>query len=80
MAELQAANGSQVLIAGRRQRDGEELAGRLGEGAAFIRCDVTLESDVARAVARVGSRCRRASPERGRLLADELIRRQGCCA
>jgi NAD(P)-dependent dehydrogenase (short-subunit alcohol dehydrogenase family) len=50
-AELLAANGSQVLIAGRRQREGDELARRLGERAAFIRCDVTLESDVVRAVA-----------------------------
>jgi NAD(P)-dependent dehydrogenase (short-subunit alcohol dehydrogenase family) len=50
-AELLAANGSQVLIAGRRQREGEDLAYSLGERAAFIRCDVTLESDIARAVA-----------------------------
>jgi NAD(P)-dependent dehydrogenase (short-subunit alcohol dehydrogenase family) len=50
-AELLAANGSQVLIAGRRQREGEDLAHSLGKRAAFIRCDVTLESDIARAVA-----------------------------
>jgi NAD(P)-dependent dehydrogenase (short-subunit alcohol dehydrogenase family) len=49
-AELLAANGSRVVIAGRRQREGEELAHRLGERAGFVRCDVTLESDVAHAV------------------------------
>jgi NAD(P)-dependent dehydrogenase (short-subunit alcohol dehydrogenase family) len=49
-AELLAECQSQVVIAGRRQREGEELAGRLGDGSAFVRCDVTVESDVARAV------------------------------
>jgi NAD(P)-dependent dehydrogenase (short-subunit alcohol dehydrogenase family) len=49
-AELLAECRSQVVIAGRRQREGEELAARLGNRAGFVRCDVTVESDVARAV------------------------------
>jgi NAD(P)-dependent dehydrogenase (short-subunit alcohol dehydrogenase family) len=49
-AELLAESRSQVVIAGRRQREGEELAARLGNRAGFVRCDVTVESDVARAV------------------------------
>jgi NAD(P)-dependent dehydrogenase (short-subunit alcohol dehydrogenase family) len=49
-AELLAEGRSQVVIAGRRQREGEELARRLGSGAEFARCDVTTESDIAQAV------------------------------
>jgi NAD(P)-dependent dehydrogenase (short-subunit alcohol dehydrogenase family) len=49
--ELLAARGCRVVIAGRRREDGEELASRLGETAAFVRCDVTVESEVAHAVA-----------------------------
>jgi NAD(P)-dependent dehydrogenase (short-subunit alcohol dehydrogenase family) len=49
-AELLAESRSRVVIAGRRQVEGEQLAGRLGNGAQFVRCDVTIESDVARAV------------------------------
>jgi NAD(P)-dependent dehydrogenase (short-subunit alcohol dehydrogenase family) len=48
-AELFAEDGSDVVIAGRRRRQGEALASRLG--AEFVRCDVTVESEVARAVA-----------------------------
>jgi NAD(P)-dependent dehydrogenase (short-subunit alcohol dehydrogenase family) len=49
-AELLVESRSHVVIAGRRRREGEELAGRLGDRAAFVHCDVTVESDVARAV------------------------------
>jgi NAD(P)-dependent dehydrogenase (short-subunit alcohol dehydrogenase family) len=49
-AEHLARSGSGVVVAGRREREGEELAGRLGNQAAFVRCDVTVESEVARAV------------------------------
>src|SRR5262249_42893730 len=38
-------------IAGGRRPQGEELVSRLGTRAEFVRCDVTVESDVARAVA-----------------------------
>src|SRR5262249_43545227 len=37
-------------IAGGRRPQGEELVSRLGTRAEFVRCDVTVESDVARAV------------------------------
>jgi NAD(P)-dependent dehydrogenase (short-subunit alcohol dehydrogenase family) len=50
-AELLAENGSDVVIAGRRQSQGEALASRLGDRTEFVRCDVTVESDVARTVA-----------------------------
>jgi NAD(P)-dependent dehydrogenase (short-subunit alcohol dehydrogenase family) len=49
-AELLAESRSRVVIAGRRQHEGEELASRLGARAACVRCDVTVESDVAGAV------------------------------
>jgi NAD(P)-dependent dehydrogenase (short-subunit alcohol dehydrogenase family) len=55
-AELLVANGAYVVVGGRRQREGEELANRLGARAAFVRCDVTVEADVARAVADVVDR------------------------
>src|SRR5262245_24160073 len=49
-AELLAASRSQVVIAGRRQHEGEALASRLGYGAGFVRCDVTIESEVEQAI------------------------------
>jgi NAD(P)-dependent dehydrogenase (short-subunit alcohol dehydrogenase family) len=49
-AELLAENRSRVVIAGRRLSEGEALARRLGDRAHFVRCDVTVESDVAQAV------------------------------
>jgi hypothetical protein len=49
-AERLAKGRSRVVIAGRREEEGERLASRLGHGAQFVRCDVTVESDVARAV------------------------------
>jgi NAD(P)-dependent dehydrogenase (short-subunit alcohol dehydrogenase family) len=45
-AEVFVANGAKVVIAGRRQDRGERLAQRLGEGASFIRTDVSVEADV----------------------------------
>ncbi len=45
-AEVFVANGAKVVIAGRRRDRGEKLAQKLGDGASFIRTDVSLESDV----------------------------------
>lgn len=50
-AELFAAEGASVVIAGRRRELGEELAARLGPRAGFVRADVTRESDVAAVIA-----------------------------
>jgi NAD(P)-dependent dehydrogenase (short-subunit alcohol dehydrogenase family) len=50
-AELLDAEGARVVIAGRRRAEGEALAGRLAGEASFIRCDVTVESDVAAVIA-----------------------------
>ncbi len=44
MAALFAAEGADVVIAGRRRKEGEELAETIG--AAFFATDVTVESDV----------------------------------
>jgi NAD(P)-dependent dehydrogenase (short-subunit alcohol dehydrogenase family) len=49
-AELLAEEGARVVIAGRRRTEGEALATRLGNEAAFVACDVTIESDVANVV------------------------------
>jgi NAD(P)-dependent dehydrogenase (short-subunit alcohol dehydrogenase family) len=45
-AELFVAEGATVLIAGRRQAEGETLAKTLGPAAAFLRTDVTREADI----------------------------------
>ena len=45
-AEVFVANGAKVVIAGRRQDRGEKLAQKLGDGASFIRTDVSVEPDV----------------------------------
>jgi NAD(P)-dependent dehydrogenase (short-subunit alcohol dehydrogenase family) len=45
-AEVFVAEGAKVVIAGRRQDRGEKLARRLGDGASFIRTDVSVEADV----------------------------------
>jgi NAD(P)-dependent dehydrogenase (short-subunit alcohol dehydrogenase family) len=50
-AEVLAENGWDVVIGGRRQRQGEALASGLGDRTEFVRCDVTVESEVACAVA-----------------------------
>jgi NAD(P)-dependent dehydrogenase (short-subunit alcohol dehydrogenase family) len=46
-AEVFVAEGASVVIAGRRELDGKELARTLGSRARFIRADVAVESDVA---------------------------------
>lgn len=46
-AELFVNEGARVVIAGRRQERGEELAAKLGAAATFIRVDVSNEHDVA---------------------------------
>jgi NAD(P)-dependent dehydrogenase (short-subunit alcohol dehydrogenase family) len=45
-AEVFASNGAKVVIAGRRQSRGEQVAGKLGDAASFIRTDVSVEADV----------------------------------
>jgi NAD(P)-dependent dehydrogenase (short-subunit alcohol dehydrogenase family) len=44
--ELFAEEGAKVVIAGRRQEQGEALAKRLGAGASFVRTDVAKEPEV----------------------------------
>lgn len=46
-AELFVSEGAQVVVAGRRQERGEELAAKLGAAASFMRVDVSREQDVA---------------------------------
>jgi len=45
-AEVFVAEGGKVVIAGRRQNRGEELARKLGDAASFMRTDVSVEADV----------------------------------
>jgi NAD(P)-dependent dehydrogenase (short-subunit alcohol dehydrogenase family) len=45
-AELFVAEGAVVVIAGRREDQGEKLAAQLGGQARFVRADVTIEADV----------------------------------
>jgi NAD(P)-dependent dehydrogenase (short-subunit alcohol dehydrogenase family) len=45
-AELFVAEGASVVIGGRRELEGKELASTLGSSARFVRADVTVESDV----------------------------------
>lgn len=44
--ELFVEEGAKVVIAGRRQEEGEALAHKLGLSASFIRADVSCEADV----------------------------------
>jgi NAD(P)-dependent dehydrogenase (short-subunit alcohol dehydrogenase family) len=57
-AVLFAAEGAKVLIAGRREAEGNAVAARLGENAAFIKTDMLVEGQVeamiAHAVTRFG--------------------------
>jgi NAD(P)-dependent dehydrogenase (short-subunit alcohol dehydrogenase family) len=55
-AECMAAEGANVVIAGRRRVEGEAIACRLGGNGGFVRCDVTVESEVAEAIAHVVDR------------------------
>jgi NAD(P)-dependent dehydrogenase (short-subunit alcohol dehydrogenase family) len=45
-AELFAAEGASVIIAGRRREQGEAFAAVLGAAASFFRADVSCEADV----------------------------------
>ena len=45
-AELFVAEGARVVIAGRREEKGRQMARELGDAASFIRTDVTSERDV----------------------------------
>jgi NAD(P)-dependent dehydrogenase (short-subunit alcohol dehydrogenase family) len=45
-AEVFAAEGAKVVIAGRRKETGERLAQKLGAAASFIHTDVSVEADV----------------------------------
>lgn len=47
IAEQFATEGADVIIAGRRQSAGDELADRLGSAVTFVRADVSVEDDVA---------------------------------
>lgn len=49
-AELFAAEGARVVIAGRRREEGEAVAARIG--ATFVRTDVSAEADVEALIAR----------------------------
>jgi len=48
--EIFAEEGASVLIAARRERDGRELADRLGDKVEFLKTDVSIESDVKRMI------------------------------
>ena len=54
--ELFVQEGAQVVIAGRREAEGEALAARLSPAATFIRTDVAQEADVRAMVAHCLSR------------------------
>lgn len=45
-AELFVAEGAKIVIAGRRQEQGEALASALGSSVSFVRTDVSREADV----------------------------------
>lgn len=45
-AELFAAEGAKVVIAGRRTEEGEAVARQIGSAAAFLRTDVTREAEI----------------------------------
>ena len=50
-AQIFAAEGAAVVLAGRRQAEGERLAMELGPAAVFVRTDVAREEDVAALIA-----------------------------
>jgi NAD(P)-dependent dehydrogenase (short-subunit alcohol dehydrogenase family) len=51
-AELFLAEGATVVFTGRRRREGEALAARLGEAARLVAVDAALEEDWARSSTR----------------------------
>lgn len=68
IAQLAAAEGATVVIAGRREAEGAALATRLGPTSSFIAADVTRETDVAAVISHTVQR-------HGRL--DSLINSAG---
>jgi len=48
--EIFAEEGASVLIAARREKDGRELAKKLGDKVDFLKTDVSLETDVKRMI------------------------------
>lgn len=50
-AALFVAEGARIVVAGRRQREGEAVAAALGTAASFIPTDVAVEADVAAMIA-----------------------------
>jgi NAD(P)-dependent dehydrogenase (short-subunit alcohol dehydrogenase family) len=50
-ARVFVTEGASVVIAGRREAEGEALAASLGPAATFVRADVTIEDDVAGLIA-----------------------------
>src|SRR5260370_42530264 len=46
IAELFVSEGAKVVVGGRREEQGRQLAESLGEAAAFARTDVAVEADV----------------------------------
>jgi NAD(P)-dependent dehydrogenase (short-subunit alcohol dehydrogenase family) len=50
-AELFVAEGATVILSGRREAEGEAVAGALGPRARFVRADVSREEDVRRLIA-----------------------------
>ena len=55
-AELFVAEGAYVVVCGRREREGKELAGRLGPRSSFVVADVTIEGDIDRLISEAVSR------------------------
>src|SRR5262249_44841537 len=49
-AELFAQEGAKVVLTGRRRKEGEEVAARIGKNARFIAADATLEDDWKRVI------------------------------
>src|SRR5262249_27864068 len=58
-AELFVAEGAKVVIAGRRQAEGEGLAKALGAAALFARTDVTRAADIKALIEQALARCGR---------------------
>ncbi len=45
-AEVFVREGAKVVVSGRSEERGRQIAGRLGEHAVFVRCDVTEEEQI----------------------------------
>ena len=44
--EVFAEEGAKVVFSGRREKEGQEIAGRLGENVSFVRADASIEADM----------------------------------